>query len=221
MAKVTVARKPLRKVAKPAAKTTPRRSTGATAATARKKTPARRAPATKVAASKSAAKPRAGATAPVAAPKKVVVAKQVIAKQPAAVKAPERDVRKPVMLPASVRTNQASIAPSPKRPPSAPAAVRPPRAVPPLESPATEVVSAEVAIAHFQELLRAKQERIRQGPAYPPANPYTGRHDAPAASTSEAVAAHGPPLSNAPDPEPVYGASATHGHGDQGMRKPK
>jgi hypothetical protein len=99
--------------------------------------------------------------------------------------------------------------------------LRKPRATPAQESPSTEAVSPEVATAHFQELLRAKQERVRQGPAYPPANPYTGRHDAPAGGINEAAAAHGPPLPTAPEPEAVYGASTTHGRGDQGMRKPK
>jgi hypothetical protein len=83
------------------------------------------------------------------------------------------------------------------------------------------MVSAEVASAHFQELLRAKQERVRQGPAYPPANPYTGRHDVPAANGDGNIDSHVPPLSSAPDPEAVYGASTTHGRGNQGMRKPK
>jgi hypothetical protein len=30
---------------------------------------------------------------------------------------------------------------------------------------------------HFRELLRAKQDRVRQGPSYPAPNAYTGRHD--------------------------------------------
>ncbi|MBA8882789.1 hypothetical protein [Dokdonella fugitiva] len=30
---------------------------------------------------------------------------------------------------------------------------------------------------HFREVLRAKQERVRQGPSYPAPNAYTGRHD--------------------------------------------
>ena len=30
---------------------------------------------------------------------------------------------------------------------------------------------------HFRELLRAKQERVRQGPSYPAPNDFTGRHE--------------------------------------------
>jgi hypothetical protein len=76
-------------------------------------------------------------------------------------------------------------------------------------------------MAHFQELLRAKQERVRQGPNYPPANPYTGRHDVTVDHVQEDAASHGPPMSTVPDPEATYGASTTHGRGNQGMRKPK
>jgi len=76
-------------------------------------------------------------------------------------------------------------------------------------------------MAHFQELLRAKQERVRQGPSYPPANPYTGRHDAPTDQSIESTSSHGPPMANTPDPEATYGASTTHGRGNQGMRKTK
>jgi hypothetical protein len=82
-------------------------------------------------------------------------------------------------------------------------------------------VTPDVAMAHFQELLRAKQERVRQGPSYPPANPYTGRHDAPAEHPHEDTASHGPPMASAPDPEATYGASTAHGRGNQGMRKTK
>jgi hypothetical protein len=42
---------------------------------------------------------------------------------------------------------------------------------------ATGAVSAELAMQHFRELLRAKQDRVRQGPNYPAPNAYTGRHD--------------------------------------------
>ncbi|MEO7324833.1 MAG: hypothetical protein ABIW82_08390 [Dokdonella sp.] len=82
-------------------------------------------------------------------------------------------------------------------------------------------VSPEVATAHFQELLRAKQERVRQGPTYPAANPYTGRHDTSAGNVLADLDSHGPPLSNTPEPEAVYGASTTHARGNQGMRKTK
>jgi hypothetical protein len=100
-------------------------------------------------------------------------------------------------------------------------AARPPRASTSEEGSGSAPVSADVAIAHFQELLRAKQERVRQGPAYPAANAYTGRHDVSVDSAHENIASQEPSLSNAPDPEAVYGASTAHGRGNQGMRKPK
>ena len=42
---------------------------------------------------------------------------------------------------------------------------------------AAGAISAEVAMQHFRDALRAKQERVRQGPVYPAPNAYTGRHD--------------------------------------------
>jgi hypothetical protein len=82
-------------------------------------------------------------------------------------------------------------------------------------------VSADVALAHFQELLRAKQERVRQGPMYPPANLYTGRHEVPMESALESVTPEEPFLSTAPDPEAVHGAGVTHVRDSQDLRKPK
>jgi hypothetical protein len=41
--------------------------------------------------------------------------------------------------------------------------------------PAYSAATPEVAIEHFREVLRAKQERVRQGPSYPAPNPYSGR----------------------------------------------
>ncbi|MEO7431656.1 MAG: hypothetical protein ABIR62_06455 [Dokdonella sp.] len=82
-------------------------------------------------------------------------------------------------------------------------------------------MAPDVAIAHFQELLRAKQERVRQGPSYPAANAYTGRHDATADDVHDDPNSHGPPMASAPDAEATYGASTTHARGNQGMRKPK
>ncbi len=76
-------------------------------------------------------------------------------------------------------------------------------------------------MAHFQELLRAKQERVRQGPSYPAANAYTGRHDAPTENMHEDASSHGPPMASAPDAEATYGTSTAHGRGNQGMRKTK
>jgi hypothetical protein len=38
-------------------------------------------------------------------------------------------------------------------------------------------LSAQTALDHFREALRAKQERVKQAPAYPAPNDFTGRHD--------------------------------------------
>jgi hypothetical protein len=130
---------------------------------------------------------------------------------------------KPVI--ANVRKTPAAAPEKPVRVvsivPSKPAA-RPPQSVPARDSTVAGPVSPEVATAHFQELLRAKQERVRQGPTYPAANPYTGRHDASGGNDhGDDLDSHGPPLSNTPEPEAVYGASTAHARGNQGMRKPK
>lgn len=71
-------------------------------------------------------------------------------------------------------------------------------------------------------LLEAKQERVRQGPSYPPSNAYTGRADA--------DAQHEPPhndidpheadtVTRHPSPDATYGANGSHARGNQGMRK--
>ncbi|MEO5561078.1 MAG: hypothetical protein ABIO49_14175 [Dokdonella sp.] len=124
-----------------------------------------------------------------------------------------------------VRKEALPLPPKPARvvptKPTAPV-VRPRSAAPVQASPDVGPVSPEVAAAHFQELLRAKQERVRQGPTYPAANPYTGRHDGSGGNGHGDIDSHGPPpLSNTPEPEAVYGTSTTHGRGNQGMRKPK
>jgi hypothetical protein len=75
------------------------------------------------------------------------------------------------------------MAPTPPKPtgaaPSKAAAVVPPKPAPVASgaAPTAAAVSAEVAMQHFRELLRAKQDRVRQGPSYPAPNAYTGRHD--------------------------------------------
>ncbi|MEO6688315.1 MAG: hypothetical protein ABIS07_03485 [Dokdonella sp.] len=123
-----------------------------------------------------------------------------------------------------MRKTSVTLPPQPTRAvpvkPTAPA-VRPAPAAPDHGTSDAGPVSPEVAAAHFQELLRAKQERVRQGPSYPAANPYTGRHGGSGANGHADLDSHAPPLSNTPEPEAVYGASTTHGRGNQGMRKPK
>jgi hypothetical protein len=79
-----------------------------------------------------------------------------------------------------------------------------------------------VARRHFQELLDAKNDRVRQGPSYPPANPYTGRRDNAATPMPHGAdaSAEPPVTSNAPDSEATFGSSGTvHGRGNQGMRR--
>lgn len=45
-------------------------------------------------------------------------------------------------------------------------------------------LSAQTALDHFREALRAKQARVRQGPNYPAPNPYSGRSTVPVDGTS-------------------------------------
>jgi hypothetical protein len=86
-------------------------------------------------------------------------------------------------------------------------------------------VSAEVARQHFQELLEAKQERLRQGPSYPPANDFTGQRTVDGSASpvaSENVSPAAPPDAEKPAPEATFGEpSVMHGRGNQGMRPQK
>ncbi|MBN8480133.1 MAG: hypothetical protein J0L88_00930 [Xanthomonadales bacterium] len=80
--------------------------------------------------------------------------------------------------------------------------------------------SAAVAKRHFLEALAAKQERIKQGPSYPPANPFTGRSDveiAPGHPTDDAGSA--PVTGSTPSPEATHVANLLRARGNQGMRK--
>jgi len=83
-------------------------------------------------------------------------------------------------------------------------------------------VSRKVAARHFREALQAKQERVRQGPNYPPANAFTGRHAPVAPALSGGLDPHAPlPATGTPAPEALTGANSLHGRGNQGMRKQK
>jgi len=83
-------------------------------------------------------------------------------------------------------------------------------------------VSPKVAARHFREVLQAKQERVRQGPNYPPANAFTGQRAAEAGTLSGGLDPHAPlPATGTPAPEALTGANSTHGRGNQGMRKQK
>jgi hypothetical protein len=79
--------------------------------------------------------------------------------------------------------------------------------------------SPAVAKRHFLEALEAKQQRVAQGPGYPPPNPYTGRTDAPFEGTHPVDEAAVPVVSSTPSPEATYGAALVHARGNQGMRK--
>jgi hypothetical protein len=85
-------------------------------------------------------------------------------------------------------------------------------------------VSPAVARRHFQQLLEAKQARVKQGPSYPQPNAFTGQH-APAPSSSAPGGLDGgkpPAVPETPAPEATYGDPAyTHGRGNQGMRPQK
>jgi hypothetical protein len=79
-----------------------------------------------------------------------------------------------------------------------------------------------VARRHFRELLEAKQARVRQGPAYPPANPHTGQRDLIPAHMASDESSPPPPAEGSPDPEATYGGPTfAHGRGNQGMRRQK
>ena len=75
----------------------------------------------------------------------------------------------------------------------------------------------EAAQKRLRELLKAKQERDRQGPNYPAANAYTGRPDD-AAPTDRGEVHQQNPLPRRPSPDAIYGATYDHARGDQGKR---
>jgi hypothetical protein len=80
-------------------------------------------------------------------------------------------------------------------------------------------VTPTVARRHFLEILKAKQERVRQGPAYPPANAFTGQRDAAAAAPSGDAPT---PASEPAEPAGTFdGPELAHGRGNQGMRPQK
>ncbi|HJU38226.1 MAG TPA: hypothetical protein VJ724_01540 [Tahibacter sp.] len=73
-------------------------------------------------------------------------------------------------------------------------------------------MTPETARRHFQQLLEAKQARVRQGPSYPAPNDFTGQRDVDAA----------PADAGTPSPESTYGdPTFAHGRGNQGMRPQK
>ncbi|HKE47805.1 MAG TPA: hypothetical protein VKB52_07050 [Rhodanobacteraceae bacterium] len=86
-------------------------------------------------------------------------------------------------------------------------------------------MSPAVARRHFQELLEAKQARVKQGPSYPAPNAYTGQHTLAPTLSAAASGLDGekpPAAPEEPAPEATYGDPAhTHGRGNQGMRPQK
>lgn len=82
-------------------------------------------------------------------------------------------------------------------------------------------VSPSLARRHFEELLKAKQERVRQGPNYPAPNPYTGRHESEAPIATSENGESTPTADTTPAPEATYGETHTHARGNQGMRNQK
>ena len=89
------------------------------------------------------------------------------------------------------------------------------------ESAPSGPVSPEVALEHFRKLLREKQERVQQGPAYPAPNAYTGRHDAAATPMPNAPQAPATAAGATLEPEALPAANNMHGRGNQGMRNQK
>jgi len=80
---------------------------------------------------------------------------------------------------------------------------------------------AAVAREHFQELLEAKQAKVRQGPSYPAPNAFTGNREAD--STVRSGGGDTPaPQPERPGPEATFGdPPLVHGRGNQGMRPQK
>jgi hypothetical protein len=90
------------------------------------------------------------------------------------------------------------------------------------QTAAPRAVSPAVARRHFLKILEAKQERVRQGPSYPPANAFTGHKDPAAAPASAPTPTADAQPEAAPDRASTFdGAAAPHGRGNQGMRSQK
>ncbi|MFI4969798.1 MAG: hypothetical protein ACHP7D_06305 [Lysobacterales bacterium] len=108
-------------------------------------------------------------------------APKTAASNPAARQAPQR-----IVTPIPTRPAPKPAAPVASKPATPPRPATPrPSTVAPTRAPASGPVSPEVAIQHFRELLREKQERVRLGPSYPAPSPYTGRHDTAVAEGEE------------------------------------
>ncbi len=171
----------------------------ATKSAVRKKAVAKKPVAKKVAIKKAAAKKM---------PAKTVLARKTAVKKAAAKKVVVKKVAAPTV---AKKVNVATAA----KPASTNRLAMAPKPVPPVQRappPSSGPVSPEVAIQHFRELLRAKQERVSQGPSYPSANAFTGRNDgatAPAPHTGDDA----PPAPAAGTPESETSTDAT--------RKPK
>ena len=181
------------------------------------KTVARKSGTKKTAAKKKARKTATKAAAPRRAAKKTV-AKKAAAKK--SKRAPARkksaSARKSATRKSTAQTRRRSPskrAATTKRPASKKTPARRKTSTAKRQRP----VSPEVARRHFQELLEAKQERVRQGPSYPAPNAFTGRRDEAEISSAAEPA---PPEPGTGTPEAVYGGPEfAHGRGNQGMRR--
>lgn len=185
---------------------------------ARATAPTARRPAAKKAVRKAAAAKKPVARKAVAKKKvaKKIAVKKLPAKKSAAKKAPATTLRRPIAKPAKKVASRRPVA---KREPVL--AVPRKGAAAPRESVSSGPVSPEVALEHFRKLLREKQERVQQGPGYPAANAYTGRHDAAGTLTPTAPQPQAPAASPTLDPEALPAANNMHGRGNQGMRNQK
>lgn len=216
------ARKPAVKkvLTKRAAKKTSKRS-----AATRKATPAKRA-ATKKVVRKAAPKSpvtRGGRSVARKAPAR----KSAVRASPVKTTAKQVSARKSTVKQVSALTGtakQPSVRKGPvtrQRPSNVtPTAARTPAASSKRAEPRPRRPSAAVAKRHFQEALEAKQERTRQGPAYPPANAFTGRPEASVEPGHPADDANVAPVTHSsPSPEAAYVTNLLRGRGNQGMRK--
>jgi len=196
-ARKSAARKPAKNARKSAKK-----ASGTTAARAPRKAASKKA-AKKDSRKKTGARPKAATAA-----RKTIAREKTGAGRTAAKKTPVKTARKP----AGTTGSSSARAPVVKRKSAPPA---PPRPRARRKGP----VSSDVARQHFQELLEAKIERVRQGPSYPPANEFTGQRPSDSGAAGDA---RSPGDADKPAPEATYGDPAfTHGRGNQGMRPQK
>ena len=190
-------------------KTTPRRKTARKAAKT-KRPAARRKTAAKKVAKKVAGKAVVRKTAKKAAPKRS--ASQAAPRKSSAKTAARK---KSAAKPARRASSKAASRPAPPQSPA-----KRSTAAPKKPAPRKRAVTPDIARQHFLEILEAKQQRVKQGPAYPAPNAFTGRpHDAGAGGIPSSS---DPGQDSSPDVEATYGEGEfASGRGNQGMRGQK